>query len=49
MRAWLNEELAARAGIAGRWQDAAGLLDALIAAESFPEFLTLAAYQRLEG
>ena len=49
VRGWLSEELAARQGAAGRWQDAAGLLDALVAARSFPEFLTLAAYGRLEG
>ena len=49
VRAWLHEELAVRSAVAGRWQDAAQLLDGLIAAESFPEFLTLAAYQKLEG
>jgi malate synthase len=49
VRAWLEEELAARATAAGRWRDAAQLLDGLVAAEAFPEFLTLAAYQRLEG
>jgi hypothetical protein len=41
--------LAIRTAAAGRWQDAAQLLDALIAAERFPEFLTLMAYRRLEG
>ena len=45
----LAEELAAREGGRGRWKDAAELLDALIAARPFPEFLTLAAYRRLEG
>jgi malate synthase len=49
VRAWLNGELAVRATAAGRWQDAAQLLDALIATEGFPEFLTLAAYKKLEG
>jgi malate synthase len=49
VRALLAEELAARAGPAGRWRDAAQLLDGLIASPEFPEFLTLAAYQRLEG
>ena len=49
VRAWLEEELAARATTAGRWRDAAQLLDGLVAAEAFPEFLTLAAYKRLEG
>jgi hypothetical protein len=41
--------LTIRTAVAGRWQDAAQLLDALIAAERFPEFLTLMAYRRLEG
>jgi malate synthase len=49
VRALLAEELAPRTGSAGRWQDAAQLLDGLIASREFPEFLTLAAYQRLEG
>jgi malate synthase len=50
VRAMLAEELAARARSGGgRWQDAAQLLDALVASQTFPEFLTLAAYQRLEG
>jgi hypothetical protein len=35
--------------VPGRWDAAAELLDALIAAERFPDFLTLAAYQKLEG
>ena len=38
-----------RAAVAGRWNDAAQLLDALVAADRFPEFLTLMAYRRLEG
>ena len=45
----LREELAARSSTAGRWQDAAQLLDGLVAAKEFPEFLTLVASQRLEG
>jgi malate synthase len=49
VRAWLDAEVAARSAAAGRWQDAAQLLDALIATEEFPEFLTLAAYKKLEG
>jgi malate synthase len=49
VRAYLDSELAARTGVAGRWQDAAQLLDALVAAREFPEFLTLMAYRRLEG
>jgi malate synthase len=49
VRGFLDEELAARTAVAGRWQDAAQLLDALVAAERFPEFLTLMAYRRLEG
>jgi malate synthase len=49
VRAWLAGELGARAAAPGRWQDAAQLLDALVSAAAFPEFLTLAAYQRLEG
>ena len=49
VRRYLDEELAIRTAAAGRWQDAAQLLDALIAAERFPEFLTLMAYRRLEG
>jgi malate synthase len=49
VRRYLEEELTIRTAVAGRWQDAAQLLDALIAAERFPEFLTLMAYRRLEG
>ena len=49
VRAILSEELAARREADGRWDDAAQLLDALVASETFPEFLTLAAYQKLEG
>jgi malate synthase len=49
VRAILGAELAARREAEGRWEDAAQLLDALIASEGFPEFLTLAAYQKLEG
>jgi len=49
VRALLAEELTfrGRGSTAGRWQDAAQLLDALFAAERFPEFLTLAAYEKV--
>jgi malate synthase len=49
VRAMLAEELETRRDAGGRWDDAAGLLDGLVAAERFPDFLTLAAYQKLEG
>ena len=49
VRALLREELAPRVAPGGRWEDAAQLLDALVAATEFPEFLTTAAYQKLEG
>jgi malate synthase len=49
VRGYLDTELSARAQAVGRWQDAARLLDALVAAQEFPEFLTLMAYQGLEG
>jgi malate synthase len=49
VRRYLDEELTIRTAAAGRWQDAAQLLDALLAADRFPEFLTLMAYRRLEG
>jgi malate synthase len=49
VRGWLGEELRVRAAAPGRWQEAAQLLDALVSAAEFPEFLTLAAYQQLEG
>ena len=49
VRGYLDEELGVRAAVAGRWNDAAQLLDALVAADRFPEFLTLMAYRRLEG
>jgi len=32
----------------GRWREAAALLDELVGAEEFPEFLTVGAYERLE-
>jgi malate synthase len=48
VRGWLAQEVAAHAGTPGRWTDAAQLLDGLVSAERFPEFLTLAAYGRLE-
>ena len=50
VRALLGEEVArletAAAG-ESRLADAAGLLEALVAAEEFPEFLTLGAYEKL--
>jgi malate synthase len=46
VRRILAAELARLAG-PGRWREAAGLLDALIASPRFPEFLTLLAYQAL--
>jgi malate synthase len=49
VRGWIAGELVARSVEPGRWQDAAQLLDGLIAAHEFPEFLTLAAYKKLEG
>ena len=49
VRELLRSELVLRSKVPGRWADAAQLLDALVAAEDFPEFLTLAAYRRLEG
>ena len=49
VRALLRQELALRSGVGGRWSDAAQLLDALVAADRCPEFLTLAAYRRLGG
>jgi len=48
VRAMLADELAARRGASGRWDEAADLLDSLVAAGPFPEFLTLRAYERLE-
>jgi hypothetical protein len=42
----LGEELERHTG-PGAWRDAAGLLDALISAKEFPEFLTLTAYQKV--
>ena len=49
VRGYLKEELEARIVGGGRWQEAAELLDALVSAEQFPEFLTLMAYARLDG
>jgi malate synthase len=46
VRTMLREELDRHAG-PGAWQDAAALLDALISANDFPEFLTLTAYQKV--
>ncbi len=49
-RAVLAEELARleSSGSAGRWREAAELLDQLMSAAEFPEFLTLRAYERVE-
>jgi len=46
VRTLLAEELARHAG-PGAWRDAAALLDALVSAVEFPEFLTLTAYQKV--
>jgi malate synthase len=48
-RAVLGEEVGRleQAG-AGRWREAAALLDQLISADEFPEFLTLQAYEKVE-
>jgi malate synthase len=46
VRGMLREELDRHAG-PGAWSDAAGLLDALVSATDFPEFLTLSAYQKV--
>jgi malate synthase len=32
----------------GRWREAAALLDELVGAKEFPEFLTVGAYEKLE-
>jgi malate synthase len=49
-RTALAEEVARleRSGAKGRWREAADLLDQLVSAEEFPEFLTVRAYERLE-
>ena len=49
-RSLLADELARleRSGVSGRWREAAGLLDQLVSAEEFPEFLTIGAYEKLE-
>jgi hypothetical protein len=46
VRTLLDEELERHSG-PGAWGDAAGLLDALVSAKDFPEFLTLTAYQKV--
>jgi malate synthase len=46
VRTMLREELERHAG-PGAWLDAAALLDALVSARDFPEFLTLTAYQKV--
>ena len=51
VRTLLDEEarrLAESAGPESRLADAAALLDGLVSAEEFPEFLTLGAYEKLE-
>ncbi len=47
VRELLRQELELHGGAGGRWAEAAGLLDALVSADRFPEFLTLAAYRQL--
>jgi hypothetical protein len=49
-RARLGETLARleAEGLPGRFREAAGLLDQLISAPEFPEFLTLAGYAYLK-
>jgi malate synthase len=49
-RAVLAEERAGleQRAMPGRWREAAELLDQLISAEEFPEFLTLRAYEKVE-
>jgi hypothetical protein len=42
-----TQKLVAAGGDPARLASAGELLDGLIAAENFPEFLTLAAYERL--
>jgi malate synthase len=37
-----------RSGAQGRWREASELLDELVSAEEFPEFLTLEAYGRVD-
>jgi malate synthase len=46
VRVMLREELARHAG-PGPWREAAALLDGLVSAKQFPEFLTLTAYQKV--
>ena len=46
VRRLLAEELERHTG-PGAWRDAAALLDALVSAREFPEFLTLTAYQKV--
>jgi malate synthase len=49
-RAALADEVARleKAGARGRWREAGELLDELVSAEEFPEFLTLRAYERVD-
>ncbi len=37
-----------RQGRPGRWCEAAALLDELVGAKEFPEFLTIGAYEKLD-
>ena len=47
VREVLRQELELHRDAGGRWDAAAALLDALVATERFPEFLTTAAYEKL--
>jgi len=49
-RAALADEVSRleRSGARGRWREAAELVDELVSAEEFPEFLTLRAYERVQ-
>jgi malate synthase len=47
VREVIRQELALPGRTGPQWTEAATLLDALVSAASFPEFLTLAAYQQL--
>jgi malate synthase len=46
VRTMLDEELRRLDG-PGRWREAGALLDALVSAEAFPEFLTLSGYEKV--
>ncbi len=47
VRQVLRQELERHQDSGGRWDDAAALLDGLVASARFPEFLTTAAYEKL--